>query len=126
MNAEVKISVSVKSSYRENAKLWRPTNIYVRDFQLITDLDNYLSVTDDFSDTIYTYVAAERALPAEPSTHYTIRLGNPTHPIPAKGVIPLPKGHLDGSLSDLEFESSAVLKDTLNNIIGDLKTVAKY
>lgn len=126
MNAEVQINVSVKSALRDTGVRWKPTNIYIHDFHLTTDLDNYLTETPTFCTTVWDYKYFQDGALTDPVTHYTVRLGNPTHPTPPKGLLPMPKGHLDGSLTNEAFATSDTLKDILNGIIGDMKTVAKY
>lgn len=123
---EVRIQVGQQSKVRLNSEPFRPTKTYSAVFQYSTNLDDYQDTTAAAADEIWTHLVSERALGAEITTHCAVWLDNVTHPVAAKGVVKLPKGHIDTALSDLEFVSAQTLEDHLNNLVLNLRTNAKY
>lgn len=126
VNADVNINIGVKSTKRDHFEPFKPTSIRTEAFHYTTDLDSYPALVDTISTNVFSHVEEQRLLGWQTTTLYSVRLDNPTHPATGAGVVKLAKGHLDGSLSDEEFQSSLNLKNTLSTIIGDLKTRAKY
>lgn len=126
MNAEVKIEVGVQGKQRYHDEPFKPTRTWTDAFSWTTDLTSYLTETPTIASSIYSYISAARARGAETQTHIAIRLDNPTHPVPGKGVVPLPKSHIDFGFTDLNVESSSVIQTTLEEKIGNMKNTAKY
>lgn len=126
MDAVVDIKISVHSRKRMWDEPFKPTRTYTSSWHWPTTLSAYALLTPTIADEIVGYIASERAQVAETTTHVSIRLDNPTHPITGKGVIPLAKGHMDTAYTEAEITSTQFLITEIDKIISHLKAGAKY
>lgn len=126
MNAQLNIDITVQTRKRLVEEPFRPTRTDSYDFHWVTDLEHYLPLLTTIGNNVFADVVSRREPYAESTVHVSIRMENVTHPEPAAGVVPLPKGHFDAALSDEEVVSAKVVSDLLSTLIGNLKNTAKY
>lgn len=126
INADVRVDIGVSSKIRRFAEPFKPTITYSNTFQTKTSLDAYSAPVQALVDQTYNYIQAERAAGAEISLHIAITVDNPTHPPTAKGVVKLPKGHIDMALTDLDVANANVISSKVMDTLTDMRTLARY
>lgn len=127
MSATVEIETTLKSTWK-TTEPFRPTEVCVYQLAKTTDLTNYATAVAAFADEVWTLITSERAASPvrELTYHMQVRIENTTHPTPAKGVVKLAKAHFNWHFTDLELTSATIIKDSITNVIADLKNIAKY
>lgn len=125
-NAKVDIKVGIQIRYRVDTERFRPTRVWNSSFSLATDTTSASGAIPAFANSVFAEVLSARNAGLETFTHVGIRLDNPSHPVAAKGVVPLAKGHLDGQLADGDFPDAMTLQTLLTNAVQYMAEQAKY
>lgn len=127
MNAKVYIEIGIKSKERQYLERFKPTITRSNQFRYVTDLDNYLSVTNNYATEVYNFIQEQYARGVlEMGIHIGITIQNVTAPVSGKGVVPREKARRDSAMNDVELSSIQVLKDHIDKVIGELREKAEY
>lgn len=128
MNATIRIDVGLQTRVRHIDETWKETITYGHVFHYTTDLSSYQTITPQVAQDAFDYKQAQSAVYpyAITTTHVSVWVDNVTHPTPARGVVKLPKGNRDTSLSHDEFDSTGTLLDHINEVVANLRAIAKY
>lgn len=122
----IDIQIGVNSSYRNNAERFRPTISYSNTFEYKTDSENYTDIAMEAAVDVWDFLLEEDLVADRIDIHYAVRLGNVTHPVPAKGVVPLAKAHRDAAQTRAEVVDRDTIENSINQIIVDLLSTARY
>lgn len=125
-NAIVRVNISINTRYRVQEEQFWTTRVNTEAFNIETDLTSYVSAISTVSAAAYEAIQTRRAEGGFCTTYVDVWLENATHPTPAAGVVPLPKGNITGCLNDEEVVSSAPISDLLLSFVKNLQTHAGY
>jgi hypothetical protein len=126
MNARLDIKAGIEIRTRLTAERYQPTIKRTSAFHYVTDLDGYRVVLPSIGAQLFSDISTARTSGSQTTTHLSVRLDNPTHPEPAKGVIPLAKGHRDITMADGDVADGYSIEVALTEVIETLEATAKY
>lgn len=127
MNATLDINVSIRIDRQLDAVRFRPTTTRISNFHFTTDLDSYAGVLSTAATSVFAEIQSIRQAGDIPTaTHVYIKMGNPTHPTPATGVVPLAKAGYDLVLDNNNWVNAQSLVTQVTNAIKSMKTEAQY
>lgn len=126
VNADISIKATVSSVLRLDSEPFRPTRTWSETFIEATNTADYRTASETLGNKVFDYVESERQRGCRTDLHLSITLSNATHAPVARGVVPLAKGHRDAAVTDIGLTDADVVTDSVNNIVADLTTQAKY
>lgn len=123
--ARVNIDIGIKSTVRTNQP-FRPSAILVAPFHYETEDTDYLSQTGAVASEISTYIKSQQDEGWQNSINISVTLENTTEVNMGPGIIPMPKGHRDGAMTEIEVLKAGSLEQWLNDTIAELIQRAKF